>query len=336
MHYDVTTIGDTMKDTFIFPSLEEMRKPVDGSVFDIKEKNEKFLIFGLGEKITVTETHEDIGGTACNVSVGLSRLKNKTAIISAIGNDQNGEEIKDKLKKEKVDISFLKSYTSRKTSFSTLISYKGERTILVCQTFEPDNFIIPTNLDTQWLYVGPLGNEYRKLYAKITGLAVEKNIKIAINPGAVQIHDGLSAFGALLSVAKIIFLNREEAQALVGIHGIISVKEIAQHIKKTGVEIVVITDGQNGAFISFGDDFLHVGTYPGTRVESTGAGDSFASAFLSAYIKGREMLTCLKWGAINSASVVGKYGAQAGLLSERQLEARLKEYKWPEKDLRFS
>lgn len=336
MKYDIVTIGDAMKDTFVFPSLMEMRKPIEGACFDTKFAKEKFLVLGLGDKITITETYESLGGTACNVAVGLARLKIKTALISAMGQDDIGKEIKEKLNKEKIDISFLKTYLSRKTSFSIIISYKGERTILVCQNFEPNDFTIPKLIDTQWIYVGPLGNDYRTLYSKITGLAVEKNIKVAINPGTIQIHDGLSAFGALLSVADIIFLNREEAQTLMGLTGVTSVKELALTIRKTGVNKVVITDGQDGAYISYEDDFLKVGAYPGTRVESTGAGDSFAAGFFAAYLKKEPMLTCLKWGAANSASVVGKYGAQQGLLTFRAIEDKIKKYRWPAEDLRFS
>ncbi len=336
MKYDVITIGDTMKDTFLFPSLQEMYKPIDGVLISERVRNEKFLVFQLGDKITITETYNSIGGTACNVAVGLSRLKIKTVLISAVGNDSEGQEVIEKLKKDKVNVGYLKIYLSRKTSFSIIVSYKGERTILVRHNFEPNDFIIPAKIESNWLYVGPLGGDYRKLYAKITGLAVQKNIKIAINPGSIQIHDGLSAFGGLLSIAKIIFLNREEAQSLTGITSITTIKELACNLRTTGVEMVVITDGQNGAYLSYKDDFLKVGPYPSKRVEATGAGDAFAAGFLAALLKNETMLSCLKWGAINSASVVSKYGAQQGLLSMGQVGGKLEEYRWPASDLRFS
>lgn len=336
MKYDIVTIGDTMWDTFVFPSLIEMRKPIEGTAFDERLKSEKFMVLELGDKITITETYESMGGTACNVVAGLTKLKIKSALISAIGRDETGDRILTKFKKAKIDTSYLKSYLSRKTSFSIIISYKGDRTILVRQNFEPNDFNLPRNPDTKWIYIGPLGNDYRSLYSKITGLAVQKNIKIAINPGAIQIHDGLAAFGALLNIADIVFLNREEAQTLTGLTGVTTIKELALTIRKTGVAKVVITDGHNGGYISFENDFLKVGAYPGTCVESTGAGDAFATAFMAAYLKSESMLTCLKWGSINSASVVGKYGAQQGLLTLSAIEGKIKEYKWPAEDLRFS
>jgi len=52
----------------------------------------------------------------------------------------------------------------------------------------------------------------------------------------------------------------------------------------------------------------------------TGAGDAFASTFVAALIKGNNIEGALQWAPINSMSVVQKVGAQAGLLSERELE----------------
>ena len=217
-----------------------------------------------------------------------------------------------------------------------IISYKGERSILVFHSFSPNDFEIPKNLQTQWLYVGPLGEDYRKLYAHITALAAEKNIKIALNPGAVQIHDGLSSFGGLLKVAKILFLNKEEGKQVVGLSGMASPKEIIKKLQETGVEVVCLTDGENGAYVARGEEFFKVGAYPARRIEATGAGDAFASAFLVGYIKDLDLYSCLKLGVTNSASVIESYGAQAGLLSLGTLKRRMKDYKWPAGTLRFS
>lgn len=335
MNYDVVTIGDIMHDTFIFPSLEEMQPPVDGLCINPKYKNEKFLIFGEGEKITISDIYIDLGGSACNVATGLTKMGLKAGIISAIGNDNVASEMKTILKKNKVDTSLV-SEKNKKSSFSIALSYKGERTIFAYHSFGPNDFTIPKNLNSDWLYIGPLGEDYKSFYSKITALASEKNIKIALNPGSVQIHDGLRSFGALLRVIKIIFLNREEAQELTGSTGTTPVKEMALSIRKEGPEIVIITDGTEGAYVSYENRFLKIGSYPGTRVESTGAGDAFATGFLAAYLKNEEMLTCLKWGVTNSASVIQKYGAQQGLLTCSVTKKRVDEFRWPAESLRFS
>ena len=58
--------------------------------------------------------------------------------------------------------------------------------------------------------------------------------------------------------------------------------------------------------------------------ERTGAGDAFASTFVSAIIKGNNLEAALQWAPINSMNVVQKIGAQEGLLSEHHIEEYLK------------
>ncbi len=329
MKYDLVTIGDIMKDIFVFPSVSEMEKPLN-------RHGEKFLVFEHGDKISISDIHYDIGGTAGNVAIGSSKLGLKTSIISAIGHDSEGEGIIKTLEKARVDTSHLIIRKDKKTSFSVIISYEGERSILVFHSFHPDELVLTRSIATDWVFLGPMGEGYKSFYSRMTALAAEKNIKIAINPGSVQIHDGMLAFGGLLRVAKILFVNKEEGQKLAGLHGVANVRDIAKVLKKTGVEIIVITDGKEGAYAATATDFIKIGPYPGHRVESTGAGDAFTSAFMAAYIKGEKLLTCLQYGVTNSASVIEKVGAQEGLLNLATIKHRIKEHRWSDSGMKFS
>lgn len=336
MKYDLVTIGDAMKDFFVFPAIDEMKKPVSGADLHYRQTEEKFLVLGYGDKITLSDSYDDLGGTACNVAASTSKLGLKTAMIAAYGKDDIGREIIQKVSKTKIDTQYLKMKNKPKSSFSIIISFKGERSILAYHGFSPQDFDIPKSLETEWIYVGSTGEEYEKLFSQITGMAAENNVKIAFNPGSVQIHDGMNALLGLLRVVDVLFLNKEEARALSGVTGLISVKETAKLLHLAGPKTVVITDGNQGAYVLENSEFNKVGVYPGHRVEATGAGDAFASAFLSAKIKGEDLLTCLKWGVTNSASVVEKYGAQQGLLSVATIKDRVEKYKWPVEGLRFS
>jgi sugar/nucleoside kinase (ribokinase family) len=63
---------------------------------------------------------------------------------------------------------------------------------------------------------------------------------------------------------------------------------------------------------------------PKPPVDRTGAGDAFASTFVAALAVGNTIEGALQWAPINSMSVCQAVGAQAGLLTEQQLEAWLK------------
>jgi ribokinase len=62
---------------------------------------------------------------------------------------------------------------------------------------------------------------------------------------------------------------------------------------------------------------------PAPPVDRTGAGDAFASTFVAALAKGLSLEDALRWGPVNSMSVVQKVGAQAGLLTEKELHSYL-------------
>lgn len=58
---------------------------------------------------------------------------------------------------------------------------------------------------------------------------------------------------------------------------------------------------------------------PAPPVERTGAGDAFTSTFVAAIMKGNTVEGALQWAPITSMNVVQHVGAQAGLLTEKEL-----------------
>ena len=107
MKYSVVTIGDVMKDIFVFPAQDEMLSP-------LRRGGEKFLLFEHGDKISLDDMHEDIGGTAGNVAAGLAKLGVKTGIISKIGRDNQGQEITEALDKAEVGTLHLDEVKNKK------------------------------------------------------------------------------------------------------------------------------------------------------------------------------------------------------------------------------
>ncbi len=103
--------------------------------------------------------------------------------------------------------------------------------------------------------------------------------------------------------------------------------DLFNKLHELGPRIVVITDGPNGAYASDGDNRFQMPLYPDPAppVDRTGAGDSFASTFVAAIMKGNTIEGALQWAPINSMSVVQKVGAQAGLLKEHELEHFLRQ-----------
>ena len=94
-----------------------------------------------------------------------------------------------------------------------------------------------------------------------------------------------------------------------------------------GPEIVVITDGPDGAYASDGSERYFVPAYPDPvpPKERMGAGDAFSSALVAAMVKGLPLQAALSWAPVNAMTVVQEVGSQTGLLSESQLRKYLVE-----------
>lgn len=320
--YDVITIGDGTNDIFL--------KPHEASLIDSPECPERgvcdrsLICWNFGEKITVDKVYYDVGGSACNVAVGLSRLGLKTALICALGSDSVGEKVKKKLAKEKIPQQYLKILKNIETSFSVIINYQGERTILVYHGLRDySRLTIPRSIRTKWLYLGPLGKNYQSLYQQAISLASEKNISLALNPGVIQIKDKDILLKSILRVTKILFLNREETIDLLKIPGLPRTKDLLVKLKSLGPEVVVITDGKNGAYATEGINYFHLPAGHAQKIDSTGAGDAFSAGFLASYFKEENISEALRWGIINSTAVIEEIGAQTGLLRLGQLQKDL-------------
>ena len=59
-------------------------------------------------------------------------------------------------------------------------------------------------------------------------------------------------------------------------------------------------------------------------VEKTGAGDAYTAGFLAATLNNQPIEEAMHWGALDSASVIQKTGAEDGLLTKLELEEKLK------------
>ena len=129
----------------------------------------------------------------------------------------------------------------------------------------------------------------------------------------------------LLKVSYALFINVEEAQ-MISRESTLEIHHLATALWKLGPKKVVITDGKNGAYSFDGKELMHCPIFPGKLVEATGAGDAFATGFLGALMHGQLHNEALRWGSVNSASVVGKVGPQPGLLSSTQIRTRLRKH----------
>lgn len=313
--FDLITIGDSVVDTY---AMIDENCPQTHLAQD-----KKLLCLNYGDKITVFEAGVAVGGNAPNVAIGARRLGFKTAVVTELGKDLNAEFILKQLKKEKVDTSLVRQEKRNKTRYSLVLNYRGERTILGYHS--PRTYSLPSMPGTQWLYYTSLGKDFERIQSKlIKYLHKYPETKLAVNPGSYQIKQGLESFRPILQHTDLLFVNKEEAQSIA--KGKMPTKKLFAAIHKLGPKIIVMTDGSNGSFASDSKDIYSLPVYPVKNISKTGAGDAYASAFLSALLDKKTLPEAMLWGNANAASIIGHIGAQVGLLNKKQIVSYITQF----------
>jgi len=317
---DLITFGHTTTDVFLAISDAVVK-------CDVNHKNCQICL-DYADKIRVDSFSRAIGGNAPNTAVGASRLGLSVGVVSNIGKDANGDFVLEVLKREKIkDLNYIRR-DSFGTDYSTIINFRGERTILAFH--EKRKYVFPKKLCcAKWGYLSSMGEDFAEFNEKFLSWAKECGAKIGFNPGIYELKAGVSRIKNVLQKGDFLIVNKEEAESLVLKGSIVvnaTIRDLLSGLFNLGPKTVVITDGKNGAYSYDGAEILKMDIFPGERVEMTGAGDSFSSGMLSALVYGKSVKEALRWGAANSSSAIQKIGAIEGLLTEWNMYRILKEH----------
>ena len=319
---DFLAIGDIVIDAFI--KLDKNSAHIE------VEDHEKELCMAWGSKLPYEKVDVIPSvGNAPNASVSAARLGLSTGMMSHVGKDDWGQECLDALEKNGVMTDYMTSEEGKKTNYHYVLRLGAERTILIKHdTFTYDLAKQMEGRDLpRWAYFSSVGEHGLPYHHEIAQWIKDNDIKLAFQPGTFQISLGYSQLKDIYEAAELFFCNVEEARSiLTPVVGesikTADIETLLKEMRNLGPNIVCITDGANGAYAYDGEHAWFMPMYPDPKepVDRTGAGDSFSSTFTTALAMGKDIMTALSWGPINSMSVVQHVGAQAGLLPLEKLE----------------
>ncbi len=313
---DFISIGDATLDTFLV--LDESSSSCSIS------KDKTLLCLNYADKTPIEHSTQSVGGNAANVAVGLKRLGFSAAIVTELGDDFAGHILLEELENEEVDTTFVKMLKSKTTRYSIVLNYQTERTIL--SYYAPRSYTLPALPQSNWIYYTSLGKGFEGLQKKLVShLSKHPNVRLAMNPGSYQAKHGLDAIMQLLPRTDVLFVNKEEAALMTGGRAK-PIPAMLKSLYKRGPDIVVVTDSTQGSYAYDGEHAYYMGIYPVTPKAKTGAGDAYASGFLSALMSQKPIREAMKWGSANAASVIRQLGAQKGLATKSGIKKIIKEY----------
>ena len=314
--YDFLGIGDITVDTFLRLKEAQVVRDNDGE----KPK----LCMNFADKIPYEEKYDiPAVGNSPNAAVAAARLGLKSALMTNVGSDREGDDCLEALRKENVSAEFITVSNNHKTNSHFVLWFEDDRTILV--KHEKYDYHLCGFGEPKWVYLSSLGGNSLSFHYELEKyLNVHPKIKLAFQPGTFQMEFGKKALAGIYKRSEVFFCNKEEAQRILETDED-DISKLLKTMAALGPKIVVITDGIKGAYSYDGKEILFMRPYPDPKppLERTGAGDAFSSTFTVALALGMNIRDALKWAPINPMSVVQQIGARAGLLTRKELEEYL-------------
>ncbi len=311
---DFLAVGDITTDAFIRIQEASVHCAVD------TEKCEICMSFGDKVPFEYVKVIKAVGNSS-NAAVCAARLGLHSALVANIGGDQNGADCVAELRKQKVDVSFIRKQNDKATNYHFVLWYEVDRTILVNQ-IEYDYKFPKISKAPRWIYLSSLAKNSFGYHQELANYLQENpETKLAFQPGTFQMKLGIKKLKDLYTRTEVFVVNVEEAQRILATESR-DIKSLLAELHAHGPKIVLITDGPKGAYMLDGEHFYFMPIYPDPKppLERTGCGDSFAATFITALIMGKSPLEALVWAPVNPMSVIQYVGAQEGLLSLADLE----------------
>ena len=301
--FDVITLGSATRDIFINAAF--------------LRKKENYLCVDSGVKYDIEQPFMQTGGGATNTAVAFSRFGLKTSVICKIAKDDPGHFVKETLKDEKIDSSFLTVDDKTGTAFSIVLSKENsDRTIFTYRGASQNITLKDVKLNrlkTRWLYISALRGDSIGVLKPVLEYAKKNGINVAMNPGSKELE-----MKSIFKHVNVLLLNKDEAEILSGRSD--SVNNIIKKLFALGPRTVVITDG-GGKTYAYSGGCLYSAKPYNIKIHSTlGAGDAFCSGFVSMLIKNKSMEEVIKFGMLNASSVIQHVGAKTGLLYSKNLK----------------
>ncbi len=233
------------------------------------------------------------GGSAANVAVWAKRCGLETVFIGKIGSDILGHLAKKDLEAEGVSYNLIESKTENTGTVAVFVNHKAERSMISGKgadfyLLEPE---LPTTIlnKTQHLHLTAWSfftDPPRSAARHAAKIAKKAGATISFDPGSFQMISemGVDYFLELSSDLgfDIVFPNYEEGKTLSGYTKPESiVKKLADIYPKA---LIVLKLDAKGALVYQKGELIPISAIKNTPVDATGAGDSFAAAFLSKYL----------------------------------------------------
>jgi len=304
----VLGIGNALTDILAFIDNDDLlvkfNLPKAGmTLIDAETKN------SLQEAISDKEKFTAAGGSASNTIVGLARLGVEAGFIGSVGKDYYGNFYKEDLKKNGVNPLLITSDNQLSGIATTLISKDGQRTFgtylgaaanISHADLRPEYFE-----GYQYFYIEGYLVQNLDLISTAISMAKEKGLKVILDMASYNVVEANRDY--LLEIipkyVDIVFANEEEAKALYNS----SIEDALNKLAEI-TDIAIVKVGKKGSFIKQGETSIHIHAIDSKCIDTTGAGDLYATGFIYGLINSQALEKCGEYGSLLAGNVIEVVG----------------------------
>ena len=267
------------------------------------------------------------GGSAANLAVWARRCGLETHFIGKIGRDRFGQLAREDLESETVIHHLVETESHKTGSVAVFVDQTGERSMV--SGHGADFYLIPSELPravissanhlhlTAWSFFTDPPRSASRIAAQI---ARQSNLTISFDPASFQMVQEMGV-DQFLSWTKdlginIFFPNYDEGRVLTGFD---EPDQIVRSLAKIydGALIILKLDA-DGALVFDGKVSTEIPPATNNLVDATGAGDSFAGAFLAHYLVSNSPVSAAIFATKVAAWVIEHLGARPATDSRLQ------------------
>lgn len=283
-----------------------------------------------GGLVPINSIQLSTGGNVCNTGIAMAKLGMGVAAAGMVGDDVLGKAVVERLVAAGLDTSAVFTSAAAQTS-ATVVAVEpgGERCFFhtpgVTALLDPDTFrrCFPIFKQCQWVQIGYFGllpkltPELPRLLRELREFAPHTKIAFdTVNPPGPP-----DLLWAILPYVDLFAPSRTEAAALTGQFD--PAKMVAAFRDHMSGGVIGIKLDAEGCYLDDGGQVVTVPAAPITPVDTTGAGDTWFGALLTARIKGMSLSDTGRFANRAAADCCLALGASAGVRSFEETLARM-------------
>lgn len=275
-----------------------------------------------GTTTWVDAIEDSIGGNGANTSYTLAMLGTPVRLVGKVGSDMRGDWVLSKLKKAGVDTSAVTRSDHPTTSTVCVVNANGDRLFL--HKLGSSRDVDPADLD---LTPGAASHfhlanlfalpKIREGAGELLRSAHAMGLTTSLDTGWDASGRWIKAVGPCLPHVDLMFVNEKEAEMLTGRE---EPQEIVRALRDHGARDVIVKLGALGCAVFFDNEAHQAPSFEVKCVDTTGAGDAFAGAFLSALYRERSYPDAAKFANAVGALNVERLGAVGGVRDFEETE----------------